>query len=186
MYPNINITKSNSQYCSYCGKIFIEQISLQVHIQIHTDTSVEHCSYCEKNFKNRNSLLVHKYRSHEQCGHCSALDTPSRSPINSVDQKSKHNLRPLLGSIQVLYQHVFHNLGPPILYYTCTHTIPIVTTPTQLQRNLNCSWSLDMKMTVHTHPTQTQCQQYCQNPLLDISIEIGKFDSCHNPNSTTT
>ena len=28
----------------------------------------------------------------------------------------------------------------------------IVKTPTQLQPNLNCSWRLDMKMTVHTPP----------------------------------
>ena len=39
--------------------------------------------------------------------------------------------------------HVYHYLA------TCRI---IVTTPTQLQRNLNCSWRLDMKMTVHTHP----------------------------------
>ena len=73
---------------SWLDNTILTQISLQVHVQIHTDTFVEHCSYCEKNFKNINSLLVHKYRSHEQSGHFSALDTPPHSPINSVGNVS--------------------------------------------------------------------------------------------------
>ena len=48
---------------SWLDNTILTQISLQVHVQIHTDTFVEHCSYCEKNFKNINFFYYNLYFS---------------------------------------------------------------------------------------------------------------------------
>ncbi|XP_037616689.1 uncharacterized protein LOC119482862 isoform X2 [Sebastes umbrosus] len=136
------ITRSTTNTCEYCGKVFNDMSALNSHRKTHTLTF--DCDKCEKKYSSRASLNVHR-RTHTGdtpylCSHCGRGFRTSNSlgfhvRIHTGDRRYKC---PICGktSIQHLARHMRMHRGEK--NYLCTECGKAFLSSGELRLHIRC------------------------------------------------